>query len=134
MKRQGETQGGNELLQFFVGLVLLAVGLYMLSRRVEVSSGFYTWHIGSLAVPTGTTVIPLIIGIVWYFCNPKSIGAKIFTTLGAIFIVVTIIMSVSIHFVRTSLFDYILMIGMAAAGSGLLLRVLFKKRDDETKN
>jgi hypothetical protein len=28
----------------------------------------------------------------------------------------------------TSMFDYILLIGMAAAGSGLLLRTLFKKR------
>lgn len=38
-------------------------------------------------------------------------------------------MSVRINFVTTSMFDYILIFGMTAAGSGLLLKTLFKKRD-----
>lgn len=120
---------GNELLEFFIGLVLLAVGLFMLSRRVMVHSSFYSWRLGGFSLPSGTVVIPLIIGIIWYFCNTKSIGAKIFMALGAIFIVVTIIMSVSLRFATTSLFDYLLIIGMAAAGAGLLLKTLFKKRN-----
>ena len=78
---------------------------------------------------SGTITIPLIIGIIWYFVNTKSIGAKILITLSVIFIVVSIIMSVQINFVTTSMFDYILMFGMAAAGSGLLLRTVFKKRN-----
>ena len=70
-----------------------------------------------------------IIGIIWYFFNSKSIIPKFIITLSVIFIVVTIIMSVRINFVTTSMFDYILIFGMAAAGSGLLLKTLFKKRD-----
>ena len=101
----------------------------MLSKRVMVHSSWYIWRIGGFDISSGTIVIPLIIGIIWYFFNSKSIVPKIIITLSVIFIVVSIIMSVRINFVTTSMFDYILILGMAAAGSGLLLRVLFKKRN-----
>ena len=87
------------------------------------------WRIGSFNLSSGTVTIPLIIGIIWYFFNNKSIVPKILIVLGIIFIVATIIMSVRINFVTTSMFDYILIFGMTAAGSGLLLKTLFKKRD-----
>ena len=124
-----EKNGGNELLQFFIGIILIGVGLFMLSKRVMVHSSWYIWRIGGFDISSGTIVIPLIIGIIWYFFNSKSIGPKIIITLSIIFIVVSIIMSVRINFVTTSMFDYILILGMAAAGSGLLLKVLFKKRN-----
>lgn len=123
-----EKSNGNELMQFFIGVILLGVGLFLLTKRVVVSGGWYTWYIGGLGMSSGLVVIPLIIGIIWYFCNSNSNVPKIIITLGAIFIVVTIIMSIRIHFVATSMFDYILIIGMIAAGSGLLLKTLFKRK------
>ena len=120
---------GNELLQFFIGVILLGVGLFMLSKRVMVHSSWYVWRIGGFDLSSGTITIPLIIGIIWYFFNSRSILPKIIITLSIIFIVISIIMSVRINFVTTSMFDYILIFGMAAAGSGLLLKTLFKKRD-----
>lgn len=128
-KEENKNTGGNELLQFFIGVLLLGAGLFMLSKRVMVHSSWYVWRIGGLDLSSGTVTIPLIIGIIWYFVNNKSIAPKILITLGVIFIVVTIIMSVRINFVATSMFDYILIFGMAAAGSGLLLKTLFKKRN-----
>ena len=119
----------NELLQFFIGVILLGAGLFMLSKRVMVHSSWYVWRIGGFDLSSGTVTIPLIIGIIWYFCNPKSIASKIIITLSVIFIILSIIMSVRINFVTTSMFDYILIFGMAAAGSGLLLKTLFKKRN-----
>ena len=113
----------NELLQFFIG------GLFILSKRVVVHSSWYVWRIGEVDLSSGTITIPLIIGIIWYFFNSKSIAAKIIITLSVIFIVISIIMSVRINFVTTSMFDYILIFGMVAAGSGLLLKTLFKKRN-----
>ena len=101
----------------------------MLSKRVLVHSSWYMWRIGGFDLSSGTVTIPLIIGIIWYFFNSKSIIPKIIITLSVIFIVLTIIMSVRINFVTTSMFDYILIFGMVAAGSGLLLRTLFKKRN-----
>ena len=118
--QDNKSSGDNELLQFFLGLILLGVGLFMLSKRVMVHSSWYIWRIGGFDLSSGTITIPLIIGIIWYFFNSKSIIPKFIITLSVIFIVVTIIMSVRINFVTTSMFDYILIFGMAAAGSGLL--------------
>ena len=120
---------GNELLEFFIGIILLGVGLFLLSKRVMVHSNWYVWRIGGFNLSSGLVTVPLIIGIIWQFCRPKSIIPKIIITLGAIFIVATIIMSIRINFVTTSMVDYLIIIGMAAAGSGLLLKTLFKSRD-----
>ena len=126
-----QKKGANDPILFFVGLVLLAVGLFMLSRRVIVSTSFATWRIwGDFGLSSGTVVIPLIIGIIWYFYNPKSIASKIIMVLGAIIIVTTIIMSVRINFVTTSMFDYILILAMIAAGVGLLLKTFHGKKKE----
>lgn len=115
-------------MQFFIGIILLAVGLFILSKRVMIQSSWHVWRIGSFGISSGFVTIPLIIGVIWYFYNSKSIWPKIIITLGVIFIIVTIIMSVSINFVTTSMFDYVIMFGMIGAGSGVLLKTLFKKR------
>lgn len=126
--KEKRESGENDLLLFFVGIVLLAAGLFMLSKRVVVHTSWFSWRIGNWDMSSGTVTIPLIIGIVWYFFKPKSVIAKVVVTLGVVFIVLAIIMSIRINFLTTSLFDYILIIGMAAAGSGLLLRTVFKKK------
>ena len=128
MEEKNEPQD-NDLLLFFLEVVLLAAGLFMLSKRVVVHSNWFSWRWGSFDVSSGTVTIPLIIGIIWYFFKPKSVIAKAIITLGVLFIVLAIIMSLRINFLTTSLFDYILIIGMAAAGSGLLLRTVFKKKN-----
>ena len=127
--QQKSQSAGNELLQFFIGVILLGAGLFMLSKRVMVHSSWHIWRIGGFDLSSGTITIPLIIGIIWYFYNSKSIVPKIIITLSVVFIVLTIIMSVRINFVTTSMFDYLIIFGMAAAGSGLLLKTLFKKRN-----
>ncbi len=118
----------NDPLMFFLGIILLGVGLFMLSKRVLVSSSWYTWRMGNINLSSGLVTVPLIIGIIWYFFNTKSIIAKIIIVLGIVFIVATIIMSIRIYFIPTLLYEYILIIGMAAAGSGLLLRTLFRNK------
>ena len=89
---------------------------------------WYTWMFGSFRLATGLILVPFIIGIIILFYNPKSLIGKIVTIIGICIIVATIIMSIKIVFKSTSLFNLILMIGMIAAGSGLLLRWYFKKR------
>lgn len=128
-ENKSSKKSGNDLLFFVLGVLLLAAGLFMLSKRVVVHSSWYTWRLGGFDLASGTVVIPLIIGIIWYFVKPKSKIAKWIITLGLLFIVITIIMSVRINFVATSLFDYILILTMAAAGSGLLLRTVFKNKE-----
>lgn len=118
----------NELTEFILGIIFLAVGLFMLSKRVIVSSGWSIFSIGNFDLTTGTIVIPLMLGIILHFVYPKSFIPKLIISLSAIFIVVAIIMSVRLRFVPTSLFDYLLIIILIATGSGLLLKVLTKKQ------
>ena len=112
----------NPLLEMIIGVVLLASGLFMLSKRVIVHTGWYMWRIGNFDLSSGTIIIPLLIGIIWYFYNPKSIMAKAIIGLSIVFIVISIIMSVRFNLIATSMFDYVLILGMAAAGVGLILK------------
>ena len=120
-------------LEFYIGILLMGAGLFFLLNKTIVSSGFSNWRFGSFGgfggfnVSSGIVIVPLIIGIIWLFYNPKSIFAKLITILGGIFIVASIIMSLRISFTTTTMFDYVIMIVLIASGAGLLLRSLFKK-------
>ena len=118
----------NSGLYFLIGIVLVSVGLFLLTQQTIVTMDWYTWMFGSFKLATGLILVPFIIGIIVLFYNPKSLIGKIVTIIGICIIVATIIMSIKIVFKSTSLFNFILMIGMIAAGSGLLLRWFFKKR------
>ena len=128
-KENSTENGKNELLEFFLGVILLGAGLFMLSKRVMLHSSWYVWSLGGFDISSGTITIPLIIGIIWYFCNSKSILPKILIVLSVIFIILSIIMSIRINFVTTSMFDYILIFGMSGAGAGLLIKTLFKNKN-----
>lgn len=118
----------NELLHFFLGIILVAIGIFMVFQYTTVSTVWYTWRIGSLGVPSGAVAIPLLIGIGLLFYNSKSVIGLLVVILGILFILVTIILSVQIRFTTTSLFEYVLMFGMLLAGAGLLLKSLFRSR------
>ena len=120
----------NELIEFVAGLLLLAVGLFMLSMKVNVSTGHFGYSIGGFYIPTGVVTIPLIIGTIWYFVN-RSLGSKIMIWLGILIIVASIVLSVRISFMTISLFEYLVMILLAAAGFGLILKTLFTDKKEK---
>ena len=120
----------NELKEFWGGVILLTIGLFMLSLKVRVHTGWAGFYIGFFPVTSGTIIIPLLIGIVLYFMKPKSIASKIFIAFGALIIVVAIIMSVSISFVQTSLFEYILIFALSSAGLGLVLKTVLTDKKE----
>lgn len=111
-----------------LGLVFFFGGVYIIFQNTMVSAswGFY---IGHFHVSSGMIIIPLLIGIVWKTMNPSSKGAWILIGLGIFCILLTIIMGVRIHFITSSLFDYILMFGLTAVGFGLLLKCLIINRN-----
>lgn len=121
----------NDTLSLFVGIILLGVGLFLFSNQVSVGTSWYNWRfltIGKRNFTNGLISVPLIIGIVMMFYNPKSLVAKIIIALGAIFIIATVIMSINFRFESTTLFNYVLMIGMTSAGAGMILKAVFKKK------
>lgn len=121
----------NDLLMFFAGLLMFGGGLFMILQNIVVSSswgGGYFYRIGSWGVPNGMIMLPVLIGIVMLFLMDRKIFGWIVTVLGIVFILLTVIMSVRITWRTTSAYAFILMFGLAAAGGGMMLRALFRKR------
>lgn len=127
-------KSSSDLLQFFIGLILVGVGLFWVFQSVEVKTG-WLMGLGSLGggwsrIPTGVITIPLLIGIVMlFFMERKRIFAWIVTVIGILIILLAIILSVHITMKSMPFFNYVLMFGFIAAGSGLLLKTLFRKRN-----
>lgn len=125
---RGSKSSSGSLMQFLIGLGLLGVGLFWIFQSVKVSTGYGSiFHIGRFAVPNGTVIIPLLIGIVMLFVMEKKIFGWVVTGIGIAIILISIITSVQLHFYGTSLFEYILMFGFALVGGALVIKNLFKK-------
>ena len=121
----------NEMMEFVVGIILLAVGLFMLTMRVRVYSGWFAgFMIGNFHIASGVVTIPLIIGIIWYVVKPESILPKILSIIGSIIIVVSIIMSISINWVSSTLFEYLLIFALSAVGVGLILKTVLTDKKE----
>jgi len=125
--KKDKEENPKDPIFFVVGILLLIVGLFILSRKVMVSMGWGSFGFLNYNFTSGLLIIPLIIGIIWLFYNPKSLMAKLLCVVGVILVVVAIIMSIHIHLLAMTLFDYIVIIGMIAAGLGSLLRYYFSK-------
>ena len=125
----------NELLQFLGGLVMLIAGLFILSQKVMVYSGFFGHgiNIGGFYMNNGLIMIPFIIGVVWMFASEGSFPSKVFTALGVLIIVLAIIMTTNIRMVRITLYEWVLILVLIFGGAGLLARILFAtKRNSES--
>ncbi len=121
----------NDLWMFFVGLLLFGGGVFMILQNIVVKStvggGGYFYHIGSWGVPNGLIMLPVLIGVIMLFAMDKKIFGWIVFVLGILFILLTILMTVRISWRTSSAYAFLIMFGMAAAGGGMLMRVLFRK-------
>src|SRR5439155_1085406 len=106
------------------GMVLSAVGGYLVLNQVQVTSSFTFFGLWGLGRPAGfgLTMLPMLIGVGVLFFDGKSKLGWILTVGGALTILAAVLMSLSIHWEATSLFNTLLMFGMLAAGLGLVAR------------
>jgi uncharacterized protein len=115
----GGTPGG--IGQFFIGLLLAGVGIYLILNQVEVTSSWgHLWGFNSF----GLSLVPFLIGIGMLFFNGRSIAGWILTVLGVGIILAGILMNMNIYFRPTSLYNTLFMLAMLAAGIGLIARSL----------
>jgi hypothetical protein len=119
----GGTPGG--LGQFLLGAAMVVAGGYLLLTRVTVASG--GWHLWGYNA-FGLSMVPLLIGIGLLFFNGRSLAGWLLTGAGAVIILAGIIGNMQIYFRGTSLFDTLMMLGLMAAGIGLVARALKPSR------
>ncbi|MBD5470222.1 MAG: hypothetical protein HDR19_03675 [Lachnospiraceae bacterium] len=126
----------NELLQLLAGLLMLVAGLFILSQKVMVSSGFfgYGFMIGGIHLGNGLIMVPFIIGILWMFGSGGSLLSKLFTIASVVIIIVAIIMTTNLSMIRISLYEWVLILVLIFGGAGLVARLLLSDRKDAARN
>lgn len=117
LRGAGGTPGG--MGEFLMGLVMAVAGGYLLTSRVTVTSGFWTW--GGYDT-FGLSLVPLIFGIGLLFFNGRSILGWLLLLAGAVIIVAGIIANLRIYFEHTSLFNTLVMLVLLFGGIGLMAR------------
>ena len=124
LRGAGGTPGG--VGTFFLGLALTALGGYLVLNQVQVSSSFNFFGLwgSNRSAGFGLTMLPLLIGIGVLFFDGKSKIGWILSGGGLLIILASVLMSLSIHWAPTSLFNTLLMFGMLAGGLGLVARSL----------
>lgn len=115
----GGTPGG--VGQFFIGLVMAVVGVYLLLNQVQVTTSF--WSFGRFG-GFGPTLLPLLVGVGFLFYNGRSIIGWLLTGLGLAIILAGVLMNIDIYFRQTTLFNTIVMLGLLFGGLGLIARSL----------
>lgn len=123
-------KSSNSLLDFCLGFLLLGGGLYWIFNSFIVTFAWSSLWSGfgmSAGLSTGLMLVPLLIGLGLAFFMEKKTIPGIVIALGILIILITLITSVRFRPLSTTLWQYILMFGMVAAGAGLLAKSLFKK-------
>ncbi|HEX8394139.1 MAG TPA: hypothetical protein VF665_17480 [Longimicrobium sp.] len=115
----GGTPGG--MLEFVIGTAMAAAGAYLLTTRVTVTSGFWSFWGESTF---GLTLVPLLAGIGILFFNGRSFWGWMLLVIGAAIILFGIIANLQIFFRPTSLFNTLMMLGLLAGGLGVVARSL----------
>jgi hypothetical protein len=117
----GGTPGG--LGEAVVGLVMTAIGIYMVFDRVSVHTSFWRFY-GGPGTSFGLTMLPLLIGIGVLFFNGRSVIGWLLTIAGLALILVGVLMNLDIYFRPTSLWATIVMFGLIAGGLGVFAKGL----------
>lgn len=129
MNGAGDTPGG--IGQFFIGLMLAVAGGWLLTNQVTVTTGGY-WNLWGMN-GFGLSLIPFILGTGLIFFNGKSIVGWLLLAAGLVIVFVGILSNLRIYFEPTSLFNTLLMLGLLAAGLGMMAASLRTKPAEKAK-
>lgn len=130
MKGAGGTSGG--VGHFFIGLVMMCGGFYLLLNSISVTSNF---HLGArlygfsaggsyYSVTSGMVMIPFIFGVGMIFYNGKNILGWLFALGSITALIFGVIASVRFNLHGMSAFDLIVILVLSMGGLGLFLRSL----------
>lgn len=119
MQGAGGTPGG--VPQFFIGLACAVAGGWLLMNQVMVTGGIGSlWGYNSF----GLSLLPFLVGTGLLFFNGRSWIGWLLLITGVTIIIAAVLVNLRIYFQPTSLFNTLVMLGLLAAGIGLLARSL----------
>ncbi|MDU8350392.1 hypothetical protein RYA05_00620 [Pseudomonas syringae pv. actinidiae] len=122
MRGAGGTEGG--VGRFLIGLLMMAVGFYLLLNAIVITSSFgfgsrlYSFQGGSYGVTSGMIMIPFIIGIGIVFYDYKKVIGWLLAIGSLSAMIVGVIASIKFAFKPMSSFDLIVILTLAIGGLG----------------
>lgn len=130
MRGAGGTSGG--LGHFFIGIIMMCGGFYMLLNAIHVSSSFgmgmrlygYSGMGGNYNLTSGMIMIPFIFGVGLIFYNSKNILGWVLSIGSIAALIFGVISSIRFSFRSMTSFDLIVILILAVGGLGLFLRSL----------
>ncbi|WP_285164607.1 hypothetical protein [Shewanella goraebulensis] len=126
MNGAGGTSGG--IGSFFIGLIMMCGGFYMLLKAIKVTSSFGFSHslynVGGVSLTSGMIMIPFMFGIGLMFYNAKNILGWILTFGSLVGLIFGVISSINFRFSHMSAFDLIVILVLSVGGLGIFLRSL----------
>ncbi len=137
MKGAGGTSGG--LGQFFIGLVMMCGGFYLLLNAISVNASFamgarlygISAFGGHYNITSGMIMLPFMFGIGLIFYNSKNILGWILAIGAITALIFGVIASIRFSFRAMSAFDLITILVLSIGGLGLFLRSLKSFDNDE---
>ena len=122
------SKSSNDVIQFFVGLVMLCVGGYMFMQNVEVVTyGIFTVRMFGRSMD-GIIFFPLIASIVFLFYKYNFVS-KLCCVLSLLLIIANVIMHLRFYWSPVSLFATFVIFVLMFGGCGLVLKTLFANPD-----
>ncbi len=130
MKGAGGTSGGFG--QFFIGLIMMCGGFYMLLNAITVTSSFgmgmrmygFSAMGNNFNITSGMIMIPFMFGVGLIFYNSKNILGWILSIGSIAGLIFGVISSIQFSFRTMTSFDLIVILVLAIGGLGLFLRSL----------
>jgi len=130
MKGAGGTSGG--LGSFFIGLIMMCGGFYMLLNAINVTSSFgmgmrlygFSAMGGQYNITSGMVMFPFMFGVGLIFYNGKNILGWLLAIGSITGLIFGVISSIRFSFRAMTSFDLIVILVLAVGGLGLFLRSL----------
>lgn len=122
--QEKNTEERNDVVEFFVGLVMLVVGGYLFMQNVQVSTAsIFRFSMFGRRMD-GLIFVPLIASIVYLFYR-YNLASKVCFILSIIIIIANVIMNLEVYWTATSLFSTMIIFILMFGGAALVARVIF---------
>lgn len=122
--QEKNTEERNDVVEFFVGLVMLVAGGYLFMQNIQVSTAsIFRFSMFGRRMD-GLIFVPLIASIVYLFYR-YNLASKVCFILSIIIIIANVIMNLEVYWTATSLFSTMIIFILMFGGAALVARVIF---------
>lgn len=122
----------KEFIFFICGLIMLVIGLYSLSEKVDIKSSLFLgiFYIEKIKIYSIFVLIPLLIGIVICIVKPDLLAGKIIAACGLILICILAIVTTSVEVVHIEWYLWLFFLGLVIIGLALIIDALISMKKD----